>query len=691
MNKDLLKQTLTKVFGLQDFRPSQLLAIETLFEKGRVLCILPTGHGKSLIYQLPAYLIDGLTLVISPLLALMRDQIDHLNKRFNIAAASINTDQTDEENYRAKMQAISGSLKVLFIAPEKLDNLEEFLFLLNLPVKFLVIDEAHCISTWGHDFRPSYRQIIHFLHALEKKDGTVKVLGLTATANAEVEEDIKKQMASSTHEVTTLRESMNRPNISLTSVPITNIVEKLAILEELLKSYQGVGLIYCATRENTEFVADFCKTRNMEIAAYHAGFESTEKRVLQHDFINDRYKAIAATNALGMGIDKSNLRFIIHFDFPSSITAYYQEVGRCGRDGLPAIGTILYNPKDKNIQTYFIESSQPRIDDFNKILDAIRTSDLPLNLNAIKRKTGLHPTKVIVVLSELIEQRFVKKELHEKTQVYLLVENRDSLELKRYKNQYAVKYRELNKILEYSEELTNCRMCMLRQSLGDLEFKACGSCDLCTSKKHVFNISEERKQNIADWINKRATPISISRMAKVNPGLSVLDGTLRSPLFIKFMKERTVDALDFSSLDPELHNLAISHLIKIFEKEPFTAIVLIPSRTFHAGKKIAEQFGKFFNIPVFTDLLAWKKEPESRQGELLNNDQRSFNVENQMSFNTDSTLPKGAIILLDDYIGSGATMKEASRALLKSKKPPCKIIPFTLARVKWQLGKPGFV
>jgi ATP-dependent DNA helicase RecQ len=691
MNKELLQHTLLKVFGLSTFRPSQLLAIETLFEKGRVLCILPTGHGKSLLYQLPAYLLDGLTLVISPLLALMRDQISHLNNRFNLSAASINTDQTDEENLSAKQKALNGTLKVLFIAPEKLDNLEEFEFLLNLPIKLFVIDEAHCISTWGHDFRPSYRQIVQFLHVLENKCPDIMVLGLTATADRRVEEDIKIQITSSTHHVTTLRESMNRKNISLSCIQVDNIITKLATLEKLINTYEGVGLIYCATRENTEFVSDFFKMRGITIPAYHAGFEPKQKRVLQQEFINDRYKAIVATNALGMGIDKSNLRFIIHFDVPSSITAYYQEVGRCGRDGLPAIGTILYHLKDKNVQTYFIESSQPKLDDFNKILKAISESEVPLNLNSIKRLTGLHPTKVTVILSELIEQGFVKKELVDRKQYYFIIDANKALNLSRYQNQYAVKTTELNKMLEYSTETENCRMAILRSALGDLRVEACSSCDVCKEYYPQFEFPKQHTNEIANWINNRATPISISRMAKVNPGLSVLDGTIKTALFQTFMKERAIITDRPLGVDNELYALLLEHLSHIFRIENFKAIVLVPSRTFMAGKIIAQNLSAHFKVPFFSDLLYWKKEPGNRQGELLNNDQRSYNVEGNMLVNNTFKLPTGPIILLDDYIGSGATMKESARALLKSPNAPTKIIPFTIARVKWQLGKPGFI
>lgn len=276
--EELLQTTLKQTFGLPQFRHGQKEAITTLMTQGCLLCILPTGYGKSLLYQLPACLMDGITVVISPLLALMRDQIDHLNRRFNIPAMAINSDQSDEENAAARQAAYEGKIKILFIAPEQLDHIDRFQFLLKLNIKLVVVDEAHCISTWGHDFRPSYRQILNFIHAVHAKSQDIKILGLTATANKHVEADIHKQLFFAGQKGIVLRQAMDRPNIQLSVVHTKGVAMKLAACEQLLERLDGCGLIYCATRENTELVSDYLREAKWNVASYHAGYEIEEKK-----------------------------------------------------------------------------------------------------------------------------------------------------------------------------------------------------------------------------------------------------------------------------------------------------------------------------------------------------------------------------------------------------------------------------
>jgi ATP-dependent DNA helicase RecQ len=672
-------ETLKSRFGFSAFRRGQLEAIETLMHQNRLLCIQPTGHGKSLLYQLPSCLLPGMTLVISPLLALMRDQIEHLNRRFQISAASINSDQSDVENDLARAQALAGQTQVLFISPEQLDHVDRFEYLLSLPVDLVVVDEAHCISTWGHDFRPSYRQILNFIQAAEKKRPEIKILGLTATADARVEGDIVRQLSSFGRKIFVQRENMDRPNIDLSVIGASGAAMKLALCEQLLTKLQGSGLIYCATRENSEMVADYLQAAQVSAAAYHAGLESDEKRELQIAFSQDAYKVVVATTALGMGIDKGNLRFVIHFDIPGSITAYYQEVGRCGRDGLNAKGILLFDRQDRKIQEYFIESALPSPDDFSKVLEIVKTESEPPNLSKIKRLTGLHPTRVMIVVAELVEQEFLKKVSLDGVQVYQLGTQMGSPDLSRYLIQHEVKTEELSKILIYAEEKKECRMAMLRRALGDVLPPNCGHCDLC-QKSEPFTLPNDTAAK--EWLKKRPLAIDATRIYRISEGLSLLDGKLRTPLFIRFMQDRA----ESETIEEELLELLKQAASTLHAKHGFIAVVPLPSNTWRAKEFVAKELANHLSAPLL-DCLVWKEQPAARQGELLNNDQRQFNVSGKME--TKETPPVGPLLLLDDYIGSGATMKEAARALRQWSKSP--LVPLTIAQVKWRLGKTGFV
>ncbi len=685
-----LETVLQKTFGFKEFRPGLREAIIALLTKGRVLCIQPTGHGKSLLYQLPSCLLGGVTVVLSPLLALMRDQIDHLRNRFGISAASINSDQSDEENAIARDAVRGGQVQVLFVAPEQLDHVDRFDFLLELDVRLLVVDEAHCISTWGHDFRPSYRQIIQFVQAAHQKNPAIKILGLTATADLRVQNDISKQLTLSGQDVVVLRETMNRPNIQLYAVETTGLAFKLAACGELLEQLEGCGLIYCATRENTELVAGYLKGLGKPVAAYHAGFDVDSKRKLQIEFIEDKYKALVATNALGMGIDKGNLRFIIHFDVPGSITAYYQEVGRCGRDGQMAKGILLYDRSDKKIQEYFIDSAQPKVGDFNQVIEVVRQAETAPNLTTIKRLTGLHPTRVMIVVAELLEQGFLKKFSNNGSQVYGSLENHMTPDLSRYTNQYEVKTVELRKMLQYGEMTSPCRMETLRSALGDQDAKQCGQCDLCQKSPLHLQCPPQKIAAINEWLSRRPQPISPIYATKTSAGLSVLDGKLRSPYFIHFMRQRGECPPGALGLPDGLIELVKIHLKTLVADKVIACIIVIPSRTWKARCEVAAMIGEYLGVPVMTDLLEWNVLPEKRQGELLNNDQRHHNVHTKMRLTQQpSAVTKGAILVLDDYIGSGNTFKEAARTL-RANGLKNELIPFTIAGIKWHLGKPGF-
>lgn len=676
-----IQQLLEEKFHLTTFRPGQLEIIQSLLAESHLLCIQPTGYGKSLLYQLPSCILGGLTIVISPLLALMRDQIDQLKSRFQIPAATINSDQTPEENALVRTQLLRGELQILFVSPEMLDHIDHFEFLLQLSgsIPLLVIDEAHCISTWGHDFRPSYRHILQFSQALKKIRPELKILALTATADLRTEQDIVGQLSMNQEKVRVWREKMDRPNIHLSVIGALGIATKLTQCLLLLQKLEGHGLIYCATRDHVELVAEYLAEQGQSAIGYHAGLESEKKREIQTAFSQNKYRIVAATSALGMGIDKKDLRFIIHFDIPGSITAYYQEVGRCGRDGLKAEGILLYDRADRKVQDYFIDSSLPKEEDFIQVLDTVRTSVDPPNMTAIKRITGFHPTRVTIVLAELLDQQFLQKKSVKGVQCYYPMEPepKRSINLSRYTTQHKVKTEELHKILSYAEQLARCRMALLRESLGDTAPPSCGKCDVCQKSPREIRLDPKAT---FQWLLTRKIPIAGSKTGKISEGLSLLDNQLHTALFVRFMRSRATS----DEIDPEILELLFKQVVSL---KGIGAVVPLPSRTWKAGLKYAAALAEFFHVPLLQDLLAWDSVPKNRQGELLNNDQRQENVRDKMEAR--AHVASKSLVLFDDYIGSGATMKEAARALRQVFQG--EIIPVTIARVQWRLGKPGFI
>jgi len=681
---DLLRER----FGFDGFRPGQEEAIRLLLGGRRVLSIQPTGHGKSLLYQLPAVLLDGMTVVVSPLLALMRDQLGHLRDRFHIPAASLNSDQSETENAAARRAALAGELKILFVAPEQLDNLETQAFVARLPVELLVVDEAHCISTWGHDFRPSYRQIVRAVGDLQASRPALRVLGLTATADARTEADIARQLQGADGApLTVLRSPMDRPNLTLAVVSVADFGQKLEWLGHWLPRWEGSGILYCATRENTEVTADYLRQQGLEIAAYHAGFEPSRKRELQTRFIRGGFKAIAATNALGMGIDKPDVRFIVHVDVPGSITAYYQEVGRAGRDGRPARGVLLFDPRDSRIQEHFIRSAQPSATEFDQVLACLAPDGQGAwpGLTQVKIRTGLHPTKVAVILAELAEQGFVEKVLVGRSQVYRAGGAAGRPDLGRYVRQRQVRSRELEAMLGYGRGEVACLMHTLRTALGDGESTPCGRCSRCVPTASPAAVAPG--DGARNWLADRPVPIAASARPAMSAGLAVFDSEHRSRPFLEFMRGRA-EAADLSPA--VLHGL-VARLEKLHAEHRLQAVVLVPSGTWRqreaAGRTVAAHLG----LSLLTDLLQWRTPPAERQGRLRNNDQRRQNVAERMGVMGGLPVGTQRVLLLDDYTGSGATLKEAVRALRKEAGFGGTVVPLTIAKVRWRIGAPGLV
>ncbi|WP_299204365.1 RecQ family ATP-dependent DNA helicase [uncultured Amphritea sp.] len=504
-NKDTAIYTpLKNIFGFDQFRPGQAQTVSQLLQGESSLAIFPTGSGKSLCYQLTATLLPHLTLVVSPLLALMKDQLEFLATK-GIPAASIDSTLTPEQNRQVMSDVRSGKTKILMVSVERFKNERFRQFIQSVPVSMLVVDEAHCISEWGHNFRPDYLK----LPAYRKDLNIPLVLLLTATATRQVKLDMAcKFEIAEAHIVQT---GFYRPNLDLTVLPVSG-VEKNSRLLQQIGQQQGAGIIYVTLQHSAEQVATFLLQNGVRAAAYHAGFEDQKRQQIQTDFMTGRVDVVVATIAFGMGIDKSNIRFVIHYDLPKSIENYSQEIGRAGRDGLPSNCITLASLDGLNTVENFVYGDTPELSGIEFVLDNIRNEcqagQWELQLNALSTASNIRqlPLKTLLVQLELLG---VLQPLYAYFAdfKYKLLQPATAI-LERFNGERRAF---LEAVLAHTQ---------FKRVWGTLEFEALFKAYNCDRKRIVAALDYLQEQRLIELETKKVTDVyQVSQQALSDPGL----------------------------------------------------------------------------------------------------------------------------------------------------------------------------
>jgi ATP-dependent DNA helicase RecQ len=471
------RSVLRDTFGMDRLRPGQARVIERVLAGQSTLAVMPTGAGKSLCYQLPALLLPGRTVVVSPLIALMKDQCESLRAR-GIAAVQVNSAIGNEEE-RAAVQAVAdGSARIVMTTPERLAEPAFLDLLLAHPVSLLAVDEAHCISQWGHDFRPAFLEIAHVLQRMDKP----VVLALTATAAGQVAEDIRQQLG--IPEDGLLNTSAYRANLDLRVLAVAREADKLAQALKLVRATEGSGIVYTATVKAAQAAHAALQEAGEPAGLYHGKLPPAERTQAQDAFMGGRCRVMVATNAFGLGIDKPDIRFVLHYQLPASLEAYYQEAGRAGRDAEPARCTLLFLRGDKAIQQFFMAGRYPGEDDAAAIVHALReppATDAAWTLPLLQARLGRARSKLQVALGLLRKDRIVAMARDGSLRLAAAVPDGARLRelTARYGHKRDADRQALERMVFYAQT-GQCRWRVLLEHLEDgAPFERCGHCDNC--------------------------------------------------------------------------------------------------------------------------------------------------------------------------------------------------------------------
>lgn len=724
---------LKRIFGLDHFYDEQWRSIERILRGERILMIERTGFGKSLCYQFPATQFDGITVVFSPLIALMRDQVRSLCER-GIPAAYINSEQSYEENQNSIQRALNGEIKILYIAPERQENEEWVEATRQLKLSMVVVDEAHTISTWGHDFRPSFRRIINLVQLLPQ---SLPVLATTATATKKVQYDIEQQIGG---RLTTIRGNLIRPNFQLHVVKVQSEDEKMIWLAENLNAINGTGLIYTGTRIDTEVYANWLRFVGINATDYNAGFDADTRKSIEQGLMQNKWKCIVSTNALGMGIDKSDIRFVIHTQMPASPIHYYQEIGRAGRDGKPTRIILFYNEKKENgndvatdslLPLSFVEGSRPTTNKYQKVISLLQEE--PLSEREVLKKANLKTNQLRVIKADLIDQGIIKEVLYGKIKKYEYQYNAPALNTDSFEALREAKLKDLHAMEEYI--YTDMpRMKYLCSFLDSDETVEYSNCDNTNLERITVSVTPEWMTKLEDFRETYFPCLELSswtirkggfRLRYIAPDKVQVEKTVKNDMgevierpiieysnninLLEYNQEereiieehlgkasRLVDGYaasyyGVSNVGAAIHrskyenggdfpDFLLKKTLSVFGKKfrgiHFDLVLYLPpTNSGDLVKNFATKFARVIGVPISHELIKVRITQEQKMF------QNSYSKQENVcgAFDIDEDIVKDKyIVLLDDIYDSGSTLKEVGK-LLTQKGAKC-IVPIVIAK-----------